>query len=130
MSARKKKPDIQLPKITGPRSGMVKKGVVWHALYYEDGKLKSLTTMATTLRAARPIRDRMHVRMVQTMGATYKGDASAKPSVLAAKKNPEGMDCIYTQTSYKVVVAGKTLITTTVLQKAKDVRNEYLNKHF
>lgn len=129
MSARKKKPVIQLPKITGSKSGMVKKGKFWHLLYYEDGKLRSFSTGNAALRLACIAREVFHKNLIEE-GASYKGDASAKPSVLAAKKNPKGMACIYTQVTYKVVVAGEHVITTSDVERAKAARNNYINLNF
>jgi|TARA_R110002167_G_scaffold294935_3_gene499536 hypothetical protein len=115
---------IQLPQLKHNKSGLVKRGKIWRILYYQDGKLKSTTSNESTLKKAMSSRDLFHTTMIERKGATYKGGTS--DAVNSAIDNPDGDDCIYTQTSYRVMVEGVHITTTTDKSLARQRRNEYL----
>lgn len=122
----KKKPKIELPQLKHKKSGLRKRGRYYFVLYYVDGKLKTWGTGETNLPRAISQRDWFHKRRLDE-GATYKGGKS--PALSAAKADPNGMDCIYETTTYKVVVEGEHVITTTNKQKAIDSRNDYIKQN-
>ena len=100
---------IRLPRLPTMRSGLRKRGKIWYAIYYEDGKQKLHRTGKTNLRDASIERNKMH-KMWLKLGATYKGTGN-KHALQAAIDNPKGMDCIYETRSFKVIVDG-VLVTT------------------
>lgn len=118
---------IELPKIKHGKSGLVKRGKIWHVIYYEDGKMKTKSTKRETLAYAIPFRAEFHTEMFRK-GARYKGDSSSV--VQDAIDDPDGTACIYSQTTHRVVVGGTTLITTTDLEKAKQVRNQHIKENY
>lgn len=122
----KAKIQYEIPAIKHSKSGLVKRGRYYAVLYYENGSLKSRSTGTTNLRDARENRDSLYKSLLK-QGATIKG--SKKPALDEAKADPEGMACIYETTSYKVVVDGVHVVTTTDKTKAIRDRNAYIKQH-
>lgn len=118
---------VELPQIKHPKSGLVKQGAYWSAIYYVDGNQRKQTTGEKFLKYAQRERDRLYAELTEEGATTLGGKVS--PTFQDAIDNPNGMAYIYPQTSYRVKVAGKCLITTTDKQKAIDVRNEYITNN-
>ena len=120
--------NLQIPKIRHRKSGLIKKRKTWFVLYYRaNGKLTSKSTKKTTLDEAVKVRDTFYKKLIRG-GAIIKG--MLPPSVKAAQEDPEGDACIYEQTSYRVVVAGVSVINTTDKEKAIRRRNEYIRENY
>ena len=116
---------IQVPQIKHDKSGLTKVGEVWKVLYYEDDKLRKVTTGKKSLKRAVKFRDAYYASLIEA-GAAIRGNKT--PAIQDAIDNPSGMACIYTQTSYRVVVGGTHVITTTDQDKAITRRNEHIKQ--
>jgi hypothetical protein len=124
----KNKTMIELPQLRHKTAGLTKVGKNWRIIYYDGGKLKTRATSTDKVNDARKLRDAFHARAVQE-GATYKG-SNASSAVTAAVNDPGGDACIYTQVSYRVLVEGVHVTTTTDKELAKQRRNEYIAAHY
>lgn len=115
--------DVEIPAIKHGKSGLIKRGKRYSAIYYENGKTKFHPTGTTNLKDARAARDALYKRLVKN-GARDRGGHSR--AVLEAIDDPSGMACIRMQTIYRVVINGTSITNTTDKDLAIRRRNAYI----
>lgn len=118
---------IYLPTIKEDTSGLVMSRGKWCMLYHEDDKLRRISTGSDDINTAIIFRDLAHQRHL-AMGAEYK--TRSKPTLQAAIENPKGMDGIYEVVSYRVVLDGVAVGTSSDPEKARQIRNKHIEENY
>ena len=127
-----KKSNIEIPQLPKPTSGLVRVGQrdLWSIIYYVDGNQRRKATGTPELAVAQRAQRAFYAKLKE-QGASERGPGGRRLEAVAdAIKNPNGMACIYTQKVYRVQVGGKTIITTTNLETAKQERNKHIEKNY
>ena len=111
--------NITIPQKTGETYGLSMYRDKWHVVYYKDGKVCRKSLGTTDLGEAQLFRN-IFYRKLRLKGAKRVGNSGRKPK----KISPDSDEGIYT--SYRVVVGGVRVGSSSCLKKARKMRNDYI----